>query len=180
MKLNHKDALSILGMSISDIDDDREIREVTRSLIKTMYRQACSKYHPDRNPAGLEMMKLVNAAAESLAGIINGEVLNWDWSIEKEAETPQMGDELNAALNAVVGLGLTIEICGSWIWVSGDTKPHKDILKSAGYRWAPKKLMWSFCGGARTTSRGKFSMDDIRNRHGSFTVKPRDSKRIAA
>ena len=25
---------------------------------------------------------------------------------------------------------MLIEVCGSWIWVSGNTKEHKDILKA--------------------------------------------------
>jgi len=162
MKLRHNEALKILGLGIN----------VAFAEIKKAYRLASSKYHPDRNPAGLEMMKLVNAAWAALSDYVPG-------NDKVEAEAPDLGEELNAALNAIHGLGLTIEICGSWIWVSGETKPHKDILKAAGYRWAPKKLMWSFCGGERTTSRGKFSMDDIRSRHGSVSVKMNTWKRVA-
>lgn len=164
MKMNHRDALKILGCK-----PDMEFAE-----IKTAYRKASAKFHPDRNPAGLEMMKLINAAWQALSDYTPGMVK------DDSTESMDLGDELNAALNAVIGLGLTIEICGSWIWVSGDTKPHREILKASGYRWAPKKLMWSFCGGERTTSRGKFSMDDIRNRHGSVSVKGKDRARIAA
>lgn len=156
MKLTHRDALSILDLA----------RSATFEDIKSAYRRACSMYHPDRNPAGLEMMKLVNAAYQALSDYVAGSDEDVDYMKENN-----LGDELNNALNAIIGLGLDIEICGSWIWVSGDTKPHREILKSAGYRWAPKKLMWSFCGGERTTSRGKFSMDDIRLRHGSVNVR---------
>lgn len=165
MKMNHAQALKILGLNGSASFDD----------IKAAYRRACSQYHPDRNPAGLEMMKLINNAYQSLSDYVQGSVKD-----EPQFEAESLSDELNAALNAIIHLGLTIEICGSWIWVSGDTRPHKEILKSAGYRWAPKKLMWSFCGGERTSSRGKFSMDDIRNRHGSVHVKEQERKSIAA
>lgn len=34
---------------------------------------------------------------------------------------------------------LSIEVCGSWLWISGDTKPNKDVLKAAGLWYAPKK-----------------------------------------
>ena len=177
MRLQHKEALSILGIGY---EDGIGQNETTRNLIKTMYRKACSKYHPDRNAAGLEMMKLINLAFESLGNFINGG--EFDYSVNEDASSmnKNMSDEMNMALNAVIGLGLTIEICGSWIWVSGDTKPHRELLKEAGYRFAPKKLMWSFCGGKRTSSRGKYSMDDIRVRHGSVYVKGSEKKYIAA
>lgn len=47
MKLT--EAASILGVS----------GNVNPEIIKRAYREACAKYHPDRNPAGLEMMKAV-------------------------------------------------------------------------------------------------------------------------
>lgn len=34
------------------------------------------------------------------------------------------------------------DIEGTWLWVSGDTKPHREELKRLGLRWAPKKKMW--------------------------------------
>ena len=50
------DAAKILGLS----------GDVTPEIIKTAYREASKKYHPDINPAGGEMMKLVNAAYDVL------------------------------------------------------------------------------------------------------------------
>ena len=32
----------------------------------SVYRQAALKFHPDRNPAGAEMMKIINAAYDVL------------------------------------------------------------------------------------------------------------------
>ena len=50
------DALSILSIT----------GDYTPETVKQAYRRACSQYHPDRNPAGLEMMKLVNVAYDTL------------------------------------------------------------------------------------------------------------------
>jgi hypothetical protein len=123
-----KDALNILNCIASS----------TLEEIKTAYRKACAKFHPDRNPAGTEMMKLINAAYDALR--------DYKPSSQQEdlGNDVNLGDDLNTALNAIIHLGLTIEICGSWLWVSGDTRPHKDILKEAGFKWAPKKMMWHF------------------------------------
>jgi len=126
MKMNSKDALHILGLT----------SDATTEVIKAAYRKACATYHPDRNPAGLEMMKLVNCAYESLSHYVPTESI--------DGENTNYGEEMNTALNAIIHLGLTIEICGSWIWVSGDTRPHKDTLKNAGFKWASKKINVAF------------------------------------
>lgn len=164
MKMNHKDALSILDIPKSS----------TQEIIKTAYRRACKIYHPDRNPAGLEMMKLVNSAYESLKDYVSQEDGNTDYTTEQH-----YGDDINAALNAIINLGLTIEICGSWIWVSGDTRPHKNTLKESGFKWAPKKCMWNFRpDDYKSFSRGKFSMDQIREKHGSVSVKSKSFSQL--
>jgi hypothetical protein len=168
MKISHRDALNILGASIKD----------SFAEIKDKYRRASAKYHPDRNPAGLEMMKLVNTAWAALSDYVQGSIRE-DSSQEMGEKGLNLGEDMNAALNAIMGLGLTVEICGSWIWVSGDTRPHKEILKAAGYKWAPIKKMWHFRpADTKSWSRGKFSMDEIRDRHGSTFVKAKTWKQV--
>jgi len=34
---------------------------------------------------------------------------------------------------------ITIEVIGSWIWLSGDTKIIKDKLRNLNFKWASKK-----------------------------------------
>lgn len=131
-------------------------------------------FHPDRNPAGLEMMKLVNAAYDALQNYVAD-------SVKVEADAADYGDEINTALNAIIHLGLNIEICGSWLWVSGDTKPHKEVLKAAGFKWAAKKLMWNFRPAEwKSFNRGNWSMDKIRATHGSTTIRGKSYSQIEA
>ena len=152
MKLN--DAAQILGLS----------GEVTPEEVKCAYRQAALKFHPDRNPAGAEMMKIINAAYDVLK--------NHAGEIETEDAAGEAGsypEALNEALNAIIGLdGLDIEICGAWVWVDGETYQHRAILKEAGFRFASKKKRWYFRPeNWRSSSRGQYTMDDIRNKYGS-------------
>ncbi len=166
MRMRHSEALRILGL----------VGGVSFEEGKGAYGVMCSKYHPDRNPAGLEMMKLINAAWQALSDYVASEHVE-----EASDEGLDLTEEMNTALNAIIHLGLTIEVCGVWIWVSGDTKPYKDQLKSAGYRWAPKKVMWMWKPeGCKSKGRGKFSMDEIRSAHGSASVKGKSWARIAA
>ena len=64
------------------------------------------------------------------------------------------------------------EICGSWIWISGNTYGCKSDLKANGFHWASKKKMWYWHDPEeQTRSNGKTTMDDIRNKYGSETIK---------
>ena len=153
--MKSSDAAEILGLSgMIDRDD-----------VQQAYRRAAKEYHPDINPAGAEMMQIVNAAYEVLKDFA-GEL----------AAAPDQGEvtypaAVNAALNAIIGLfGLDIEICGAWVWVSGATYAHRATLKAADFRYASKKQRWSFRPeGWRSVSRGAFSMNDIRDKYGSST-----------
>jgi hypothetical protein len=147
--MNIYDAAKILGLSGT----------ITPETSKTAYREACKKYHPDINPAGDDMMKLVNAAYDVIREY-QGEI--------KDQQT-DYGEALNAALNAVFGLsGLIVEICGAWVWITGNTKEHKDRLKNAGFKWANKKQAWYFRPEEyRSRSKGSSTLDEIREKYGS-------------
>jgi curved DNA-binding protein CbpA len=166
--MNINTALSILGL---------EAGQHTAKEIKAAYKKACLKYHPDRNPAGAEMMQAINEAWVTLKDL-------------KEAKTDSdnagydsaFSDKLSEALNAVINLAVDIEVCGSWIWVTGDTYQYKDIIKAAGYRWAKKKAAWYFRPEEENTKRrgGSWSMDKIRGNHGSKKVKTKSYASLSA
>jgi hypothetical protein len=153
------DALNILGLAGA----------ADANSCETAYRRAAMKFHPDRDGGSVEMMQAVNQAIESIR----------TWYADKENPdlrdhtTPSgYGDLLAEAIAAIVELqGISIEICGSWIWVTGDTKPHKETFKAAGFRWGAKKAAWYFRpAGFKSRGRGRFSLDDIREMHGSQHV----------
>ncbi len=130
---------------------------------KAAYRQACAKYHPDRNPAGLEMMKAVNQAWDALRDC---EPFGLDEAVSDH------GEQLDAILNSIIDLeGVEIEICGCWIWLSGDTRQHKEALKAAGFWWANQKKQWYWKPADSKRSKGRgMDMEEIRSRHGSERV----------
>jgi hypothetical protein len=155
------DALNIL--SIAE-------KEITQDQVKSAYRKACKTYHPDINPAGLAMMQAVNEAYESLMND------SFPIVVADSEVTTNYGEILNNALNAIINcVGITIEICGAWIWVSGETKTNKDILKSSGFIWSNQKEMWYFRPKSQKKRfyRGKSSIDEIRVKYGSEKINSR-------
>lgn len=72
---------------------------------------------------------------------------------------------------------IKIEICGSWVWVSGNTKPYKEQIKSVktgeGYKcgFSAKKVMWYFSPATyRKFSKRVLDIEEIRNLYGSKNV----------
>ena len=154
MKMNIYDAQKIFGLT----------GDITPEDVKRAYRKASMKFHPDVNPAGEEMMKAVNAAYEALENFSGVASSNGNY-----------GDLLNAALNAVISLNVNVEVCGSWIWVSGDTKSVKETLKEAGFKYAFKKKMWFFRPeGFKSKNRKDHSMGWIRDTYGSDGVRQKE------
>jgi hypothetical protein len=163
MKMNNFDAAKVLGLSGVINKDD----------VKKAYIALCKKYHPDINPAGLELMKMLNVAFEVLK--------------DYEGDAPfkssvDYGDALNAALNVIIDLqGLNIEICGAWVWVTGDTITHRKTLKEAGFKYAAKKKAWYYRpADFKSFSRGKYNLDEIRNVYGSSKPELKKKQAIAA
>jgi hypothetical protein len=162
------DALNLLKLTIPS----------TKAEIKKAYRVACLKFHPDRNPAGAQMMVAINAAYETLK--VLGDVLEDQANFEET----NYAEELNEVLNSLLTLeGLILEVCGNWIWISGDSKPHKKALGKDGLKcfWSNPKKMWYYRPAEyKSSSRKSTGMDDIRAKYGSSAAKQTTRKSLAA
>ena len=152
--------------------------EKTEAGLKTAYRTACLKHHPDKG-GNLEIMKLVNAAYDFLK-----KCDSW-WTGEQfraaKKQSP-LTETVQAIIDSIKNIpGLKFEIIGSWLWVSGNTFPHKKILKASGLKFSGNKKSWYYHeNDYRKRSKKSFSMNEIRNLHGSDEIKPKQNKSIAA
>lgn len=138
--------------------------------LKKMYRKLCQLNHPD-NGGNVNAMAAINNEYKELFNRLKAA-----YNKAAEADTTGKARPINEApeefidiISTLVALKcLTVELCGSWIWIGGETKENKDTLKAIGCRWASKKKLWYWrsekdaCKG-----RGSKSMDYIRNTYGS-------------
>lgn len=156
-QLNKFDAARILGLNGTFTADD---------VIKST-RKLRSQYHPDRNEHGTEMTKMINLAYDALK---DGGSVNLS---EGDADKNHSEAILAAIRGAAALDGVSVELCGVWVWVTGDTRPHRKTLGKAGlgFKFTKKdgQGMWYFRTGEYKSyrGRGKSSMDDIRTRYGS-------------
>jgi len=152
--INEYQAAQVLGLQ----------GQITNADIKKSYREKARIYHPDRNPSGADMMKLINAAYEVLK---NTQTL----TVDENATLAEYPEILNKVLNEINTLdSLVIEVCGLWVWVTGNTKIHKDTLKEQGFKWAKNKASW-FYRPETAKSRNRYKpwdMEQIRDAYGSI------------
>lgn len=91
---------------------------------------------------------------------------------QKEAILEQIG-EIKDALRGFGGL--VLEVCGTWLWASGNTKEHKEVLKSLGFHYASKKQMWYWKSPTEQRKRGRtIPMQAIRDTYGSVRTETHD------
>lgn len=136
------------------------------SEIKQAYKELAKKYHPDLG-GDVETMKIINAQYEQ---VLKGAYQKEGKSLSEVEELLKEDKKACEALKAILGLyGLTVELCGKWIWVTGSTKEVKDILKEANFKWARKKMAWYWRPSEQKFKRyGKtLDLNQIRDKYGS-------------
>lgn len=108
--------------------------------LKREYRRLAMLHHPDMPHGDVKTMQAINteyqARFDFLKDLANGKA-------DRQADIHEESRDFVAIIDKIIGLdGLEIELVGCWVWVSGDTKRHKDALKAAGMRWSGKRQRW--------------------------------------
>lgn len=108
----------------------------TLDELKAQYRRLAMQYHPDRG-GSTEIMQQINAEYERLHERLKAQ---HNAEADEYHQTTETAAEFIEIINALIKLsGLVVELCGSWLWIGGETKAHKDELKAMGCRWSQKK-----------------------------------------
>ena len=140
----------------------------TLEELKAVYKRLAMKHHPDRG-GDVETMKEINATYDELFAKFSHIHKNYKTGEYYEKKTAETPEEFKDIVDKLMKMqGIIIEIIGSFIWVSGDDKPHKEELKAMGFRWHKKKKVWvKPPAGYRKRSRRNYSMDEIRGMYGT-------------
>lgn len=139
----------------------------TLEELKKQYRALAHKHHPD-NGGDTEAMKAINGQYEKLFTKLKNIHQNKDGeTYTKETdETASQFIELIAELMKMENI--IIEVIGSFVWVSGETKPHKDKLKELLFKWHSTKKCWYLPpDGYIRRNRKDYTLDEIRDMYGT-------------
>ena len=144
--------------------------------VKKRFRELIKEYHPDNGGNA--------AAAASILEQYKETLKKFDaWNASRTAtasatdfngttSATDLADDIADAAAIACGLdGTTVELCGSWLWVTGNTYVYRSTLKAAGFKWASKKKAWYFHAGEyRRYNRSDMSLSAIRAKYGAATI----------
>lgn len=134
----------------------------TLEELKKVYKKLALKMHPDCGGNEEEMKVLHNEYQEVL---------------DQQEETPAEFKDILNILFTLKMQDVTVEIVGSFIWLTGNTKPYKDKFKELGFRYSPKKYAWYKAPkNYKKRSYKNYNMNDIRSMYGSKTIKKEEKK----
>ena len=141
--------------------------------LKKQYKRLAMLHHPDRGGNTQDMQQINVEYDELFQRLKNTHRASNGTTYTTGEESSEKAEDFREIIDVLIRLnGIKIEICGSWIWVTGDTKPHKEELKRLKFRWSQSKKAWYYHSSPyRKRSSKSFSLDEIRDLYGSQTVK---------
>lgn len=147
----------------------------TLEELKQVYKKLALIHHPDRG-GDEEVMKKLNNEYDELFEKLKHTHKNSEGEFYSK-ETDEVAEEWRELISKLLNLKMVaveIEVIGSFLWVTGNTRTYKEQLgkNGLGLRWSNKKKAWyKSPDGYRRFSKKEYNMSDIRTMYGSQRVK---------
>ena len=147
----------------------------TAEELKSEYKKLAIKFHPD-NGGDAEQFKAMQAEFTTLFNVLKNVHAKKDgttWEATGEYATSETPEEFMNIIEKLMFIpDLNVELCGSWIWVSGNTKEYREMLKELSFRYSANKQMWYYQRDTRKKYHKKaWTIDEIRAAYGSKLYK---------
>ena len=143
--------------------------QYTLNDIKQVFRKLVSVNHPDKG-GNTETMQLINTAFAELCKYFE---TNETLDINQEEQEAAHNFDFSFLDTLKTLHGVIIEVCGYWVWLSGNTYPHKETISNLGFKFSGAKKSWYWSPTIDTSKykRGSKSMKNIRQEFGSKIIK---------
>ena len=151
------------------------IEKMNLEQLRKEYHQLCLAMHPDKGGNHDMFVEMQAEYTLLLPGAIAGENIDRGFTVAHEKDIMDMIEKMMNISNII------IDICGSWLWVGGNTWAVHQQLKDLGFKFSGKKKMWHWSpyrsAGKR---RGRYTMEQIYSKFGRETVETDRVESIAA
>lgn len=146
----------------------------TLDELRQRYKTLLKQYHPDSKDGDTKITQEINSAYDRLFAILSKETKadGQSYTCDNQAEN----EAFKEVLSQIAHINATIEVVGSWIWISNGYE-YRALLKSVGFKYAPRKKAWCWhYGEYRRHHKSEVSLDQIRSKYGSKTVSRRSQQ----
>jgi curved DNA-binding protein CbpA len=148
--------------------------------VKARYRELARKHHPDLGGDTATMQKINAEYEQTLKQLDGQEAIGSDGKTHRYHYNQQLEKDLMEKIQALLSaLGqddlIDIILIGRWIWIVGNTKPHKEILKALECRFHGARKCWFWRSEdqrGRRSSQG--SLEDLAMKYGYARFKKED------
>lgn len=136
--------------------------------VKRLFRKLAMKYHPDRGGDTATMQELNRQYQIALKRCDGQTSTGTDgkehtYKYDEAAET-EIAEKIDELLKLKIP-DIEIALIGKWVWITGDTKPHRKALKEAGCRWHSKRECW-YWQNTGYVGRSKASLEELAGKYG--------------
>lgn len=151
----------------------------TMEEVKKQYRKLAMKFHPDRG-GDEEIFKAINNEYEEAIEYAKRNELNKTKTKKEEdfiKSQYRNSNNFRTIINKLIQLvNINIEICGTWLYITGNTYPVKEYLKNEfGAFWSKSKKCWCIAPEGKNFRKSRGfkgrNMSSIRNTYGSNKIK---------
>ena len=144
-------------MKTNYFNDCKNLNEV-----KSLYKSLALKYHPDRPGGDNLIMQQINLEYENIKK--NPFFKFSDQSEEAKKDYVKFPE----IIKQIINFDVVVELCGNWIWLSGNTWKYKKELKRIGFFYAHLKKKWYWRpNDYKSANREPRNMEYIRSKYGS-------------
>ena len=139
--------------------------------LKKAYKELAKKLHPDLGGNKEEFQSMNNEY----------DLLFKSLKANKKANKTNINtnDNFKDIINELIKYNeLTIEIIGSWLWVSGNTYPLRDMIKNLGMLWSKGRKKWYYTADnidGKNTHYKKKTYDELKQSYGYSKIKSASS-----
>jgi len=136
--------------------------------LKKEYKRLCKIHHPDLG-GSTKVMQDINRQYNE---ILETQVFQDHFKSEDCKTSMEVERAMREVIEKIIALqGIVLEICGTWLWITGNTYPVKDAIKAAGCFFARKKKAWYWRPAEQKSSNRKpLTLEQIRKRHGTINI----------